>query len=125
MKKVIYLLIFIVLLSLNYVLCSTYDISFNTWKGIQWINFGVFIPMIPILYFGFKKAPNSIGFIFMFSLTVSIVAFKFLAEKNLEEVDIDKNQKLILVSSFLLYITVFVFFLIDELKKIEFNSKKR
>ena len=125
MKKIIYLLIFIVLLGINYVLCSTYDISFNTWKGIQWINLGVFIPMIPILYLGFKKFPNSIGFIFMFSLTISIVIFKFLAEKNMGEIDINKNQKLILVSSFLLYIAVFVFFLIDELKKIEFNSKKR
>ena len=123
-KRVIYLIGFFILMILHFILCSNCDITFNLWLKTQLINIAVLIPMMIMLFFGLKKMPDNVGFLFMIGLTLAIVGVKFIGDKNVDGLEMDKMQKFVLMSSFLIYLAVIVLILVEILKNVKFNSKK-
>ena len=119
-----YLILFFILIVLHFILCSNYGITFNLWLKIQLINITVLIPMLIMISFGLKKMPDNVGFLFMIGLTLAIVGVKFIGDKNVDGLEMDKMQKFVLMSSFLIYLAVIVLILVEILKNVKFNSKK-
>lgn len=123
-EDILKVIIFILLLFFQALLSVWFGVPWEAWCKVQILN----ICLFSILWFGIfwlvKNNPHYVGMAFMLVLMVIIVLFKVLVERMLDISVLSGRQRLILISSFLVYLVFTVALLIKVLKNIRINEKK-